>query len=258
MPNALRRDEDSSPRPVRKDRVIDALASERSALAKYRTFFVGREGWLALLRYEAAMLVAAGFRGALGYALRRALFSPLFDEAGAGLNFGRDISLRCPGRMRLGDHVTIDDGCALDARGAEPGGFVIGSRTLIARNTILVVKSGFLRIGGHCSIGCQCSFSAVSGISIGNHAIIAGQCYFGGGRYRKSVGAGPMVEQGLETRGPVIIGDDVWIGAGVRVLDGVRIGDGAVIGAGAVVTRDVEPLAIVGGVPARTLGHRGD
>jgi acetyltransferase-like isoleucine patch superfamily enzyme len=257
LSKALPRAEDSSQRPVRKDRVLDALSSDSSALARYRAFFVGQEGWLPLLRYEAAMMLAAGMRGALGFALRKALFPGLFASCGSGVNFGVGIALRCPARMKIHDGVAIDDNCVLDARGAEGAdGFAIGSASLIARDTILLVKSGFLRIGGHCSIGSQCFLGSVSGISIGNHAIIAGQCYFGGGRYRMRVGAGPMVEQGLETRGPVIIGDDVWIGAGARVLDGVRIGDGAVVGAGAVVTRDVEPLAIVGGTPARVLGRR--
>lgn len=57
---------------------------------------------------------------------------------------------------------------------------------------------------------------------------------------------------------PVVIGNDVWIGAYVSILPGVRIGDGAVIAAGAVVTGDVEPYAIVGGVPAKTIRYRFD
>ena len=52
---------------------------------------------------------------------------------------------------------------------------------------------------------------------------------------------------------PIRIGNDVWIGANATVLPGVTIGDGAVVAAGAVVTRDVEPLTVVGGVPARPL-----
>lgn len=55
---------------------------------------------------------------------------------------------------------------------------------------------------------------------------------------------------------PVEIGNDVWIGANAIILPGVRIGDGAVLAAGAVVTKDVEPYAVVGGVPAKTIKHR--
>ncbi|MCX7346912.1 MAG: DapH/DapD/GlmU-related protein [Alphaproteobacteria bacterium] len=52
------------------------------------------------------------------------------------------------------------------------------------------------------------------------------------------------------------IGHDVWIGHGAIILPGVRIGHGAVVAAGAVVTRDVEPYAIVAGVPAQFLRWR--
>lgn len=57
---------------------------------------------------------------------------------------------------------------------------------------------------------------------------------------------------------PIHIGEHVWIGAAAVVLPGVRIGDGAVIGAGSVVTKDVEPEAVVVGVPARFLKWRSD
>ncbi len=56
---------------------------------------------------------------------------------------------------------------------------------------------------------------------------------------------------------PVVIGDDVWLGARTMVLPGVTIGDGAVVAGGAVVTRDVAPFAVVGGVPAKVIGERG-
>ena len=54
----------------------------------------------------------------------------------------------------------------------------------------------------------------------------------------------------------VEIGNDVWIGYGAVIMAGVKIGDGAVIGAAAVVTKDVEPYAIVAGVPAKFLRWR--
>jgi phosphonate metabolism protein (transferase hexapeptide repeat family) len=54
----------------------------------------------------------------------------------------------------------------------------------------------------------------------------------------------------------VEIGHDVWIGHGAIVLPGVKIGHGAVIAAGAVVTKNVEPYAIVAGVPAKRIKWR--
>lgn len=56
----------------------------------------------------------------------------------------------------------------------------------------------------------------------------------------------------------IVIGNDVYIGFGVTIVGPCRIGDGAVIAAGAVVTKDVEPYAIVGGVPAKTIKYRAE
>lgn len=69
----------------------------------------------------------------------------------------------------------------------------------------------------------------------------------------------PKVETLRKTLGGrfvVEIGNDVWIGSHVLIMDGVRIGDGAIIAAGAVVTKDVEPYAIYGGVPAKLIRYR--
>jgi acetyltransferase-like isoleucine patch superfamily enzyme len=65
-------------------------------------------------------------------------------------------------------------------------------------------------------------------------------------------------EKGLESvrPRPVRIGKNVWIGANTTIIPGVTIGDGAVVGAGAVVTSDVEPYAVVAGVPARKIKMR--
>lgn len=60
----------------------------------------------------------------------------------------------------------------------------------------------------------------------------------------------------LRQNEPIIIGNDVWIGANVVILPGVSVGDGAILAAGAVVTKDIDPYAIVGGVPAKVIKYR--
>ena len=52
------------------------------------------------------------------------------------------------------------------------------------------------------------------------------------------------------SKGPIIIGDDVWLGENVIILSGVTIGQGAIIGTGSIVTKDVQPYSMVAGNPA--------
>lgn len=75
-------------------------------------------------------------------------------------------------------------------------------------------------------------------------------------KYGRHEGNAAFEESAIRDNKPVVIGNDVWIGAYVSILPGVNIGDGAVIAAGAVVTKDVKPYAIVGGVPAKVIRYR--
>ncbi len=73
------------------------------------------------------------------------------------------------------------------------------------------------------------------------------------GKYHENA---PYEDSALRDNRPVVIGNDVWIGANVIILPGVHVGDGAILAAGAVVTKDVEDYAIVAGVPAKVLRYR--
>lgn len=244
---------------VTKTATMNHLGGEaESALKKYADFFVGEPGLAALLKYELFTVIGSSCPGALGYLARKILYGRLIGECGGGVQFGRNLALRHPAKMRIGTGTAVDDDCLLDARGTHAGGFVLGERVLVARACLIQSKSdaGTVEIGDECSIGGQSTITSSGGIRLGRHALIAGQCYIGGGRYRTEDPDVPIMHQGLYSRGPVVIGDGVWLGAGVRVIDGVEIGDGAVVGAGSVVTNDVPPRAIAVGVPARVVGSR--
>lgn len=101
-------------------------------------------------------------------------------------------------------------------------------------------------------------------LSIGSYVSIAeGVVFVLGGNHQLRWATTFPVESRLqggttlvESRGPIVVGDDVWIGRGAMILSGVKIGQGAVVGAGAVVSGSVAPYSIVVGNPAAVVGER--
>lgn len=158
--------------------------------------------------------------------------------------------------FRLGRHVFIDDH-ALIFQDHEGGAVELGDWVSIYRDAILQTGyGGSISIGAHSSVQPRCILSSYVGpIQIGQHVMIAAYSVF----YSYNHGIAPGVfikEQPLQSRGGIVVEDDVWIGARAIVLDGVRIGKGAVVGAGSVVTKDVPAGAVVGGSPLRILKWR--
>ena len=119
-------------------------------------------------------------------------------------------------------------------------------------------SGGRVRIGAGTHVQPRCQFSAYkAAIVVGSAVQTSRNCGF----YPYDHGIAPdapIIEQPLETKGDIVIEDDVWIGFGAVVLSGVRIARGAVVAAGAVVTQDVPEAAIAAGVPARVVGSRGE
>lgn len=113
-----------------------------------------------------------------------------------------------------------------------------------------------VRLGDRSDIGMD---ALVMGpLHIGCDVMMGPRCVLVAAGHRTVSTASPMNTQGFVEDRPIVIEDDVWIGAGVTILPGRTIGRGSIVGAGAVVTRDVPPLAVVGGNPARVVKWRSD
>ena len=111
-------------------------------------------------------------------------------------------------------------------------------------------------LGDNSGIGVNALISSY--VTIGNDVMMGPECMIFTSNHGMDRLDIPMWKQKHADPKPVVIGNDVWIGARVTILPGVHIGDGSVIGAGSVVTKDVEAYSIVAGNPAKLIRKRNE
>ena len=130
------------------------------------------------------------------------------------------------------------------------GEIIIGNRTCLWPEVKLSVNSNTrypspkIEIGKFSSIGDRTQIHCGNFVSIGNYVLISWEVNIIEYDYH-SPGGGPPDPK------PIIIDDDVWVGARCIITKGVTIGKGSIIAAGSVVTKDVSPYSLVAGNPAR-------
>ncbi|MFV0518070.1 MAG: 2,3,4,5-tetrahydropyridine-2,6-dicarboxylate N-acetyltransferase [Aminipila sp.] len=140
--------------------------------------------------------------------------------------------------------LSLLDTKKLEAR-IEPGA-IIRENVKIESNAIIMMGA-IINIGSEVGSGSMIDMGAI----LGARATVGKNCHIGAG----TVLAGVLEPPGAK---PVIIEDDVVIGANAVVLEGCTVGKGAIVGAGAVVTKDVPENTVVVGVPARVIKMRED
>lgn len=128
--------------------------------------------------------------------------------------------------------------------------FSLGKRSVIESYCCINNAVGDVVIGDHTRIGIHCT--VIGPVTIGSHVNLAQGITVTALNHNFKDTTLRIDEQGISTK-PVVIGDDVWIGANAVILPGVTIGRHAVVAAGAVVTKDVPDNCIVGGVPAHII-----
>lgn len=165
-------------------------------------------------------------------------YSKEIGSLGKGSTVGRNLQLRGGQYMQIGDRFTAGVGLTLQAWDNYAGEHF--QPKLVIGNDVFLTD--YIQI------------SCANEIRIGNNVLFGQGVYVSdnshGNADRTAVGVPPM-ERKLTTKGPVIIGDNVWIGRYSTILPGVTIGKNAIIGANSVVTKDVPDYAVVAGVPAR-------
>lgn len=122
----------------------------------------------------------------------------------------------------------------------EPGAFI--------RDQVEIGDSAVIMMGAVINIGAIIGEKTMidMGAVLGGRAIVGKNCHIGAG----TVLAGVVEPASAQ---PVIVEDNVLIGANAVVLEGVRIGEGAIVAAGAIVIQDVEPYTVVAGTPAKKI-----
>ena len=137
----------------------------------------------------------------------------------------------------------------------------IGNNTFFGKDLYLTAW-GVSNCDPNLSIGNNCSFGDYNHITCANRVTIGNGVLTGkwititdnshGETDRASLEMKPT-KRPITSKGPVVIGNNVWIGDKATILPGVSIGDGAVIAANAVVTKDVPAYSVVGGNPAKVI-----
>jgi acetyltransferase-like isoleucine patch superfamily enzyme len=118
---------------------------------------------------------------------------------------------------------------------------------------ISVLRDGHLKIDEGVALNVGVFISVFKSVEIGAHTGVGSGSFISDGMRNFDGPPKPFMRQGLWSKGPTIIGSNVWVGVNCVITSGVTIGDWAIIGANSVVTKDVPAGTVAAGTPARVI-----
>lgn len=142
-----------------------------------------------------------------------------------------------------------------------------GTHTYIGENSVIddfvkikhVGGLGDIKIGAHVYINSGCVLYSGNGIIIGDNVLIGPNCNLVPVNHNWTNKNVLIRLQGFqESKGGIVIEDDVWIGAGVTILDGSYVSKGSIIAANSLVNSFIEPYAVYAGTPCKIIKKRGE
>ena len=233
-------------------------SSSSGALSVYKEFVYGDSSWPGFLSFEAYNLLFANLPSLIGYGFRRVCLPMFLKNCGRGVTLGKGLLVRQPKNISFGSNIIVDDYATLDVRTDKESRseIQVGDHVFIGKHTIIAAKGGTITLGNACNISSSCRIATQSKVNIGESVLIAAYCYIGPGNHGVKDKETPIIEQEMENRGGVTIGDHAWIGTRATIVDGVTIGKHAVVGAHSLVLEDVPEGAVVAGSPAKVLRYR--
>ncbi|MCX6296599.1 MAG: acyltransferase [Bacteroidetes bacterium] len=173
------------------------------------------------------------------------------DYLNAKEEFVRELEFKKKYKHTLADYFVHPTAILED-----PSLITIECGTEIFDYVIIRTQKNKVNIGRNTQINPFTVIYGGSGVSIGSNVMIAPHCMIASGNHDFKQTQFPMRFAGSLSKGPIVIEDNVWIGANCTITDGVRIGKESVVAANSVVTKDVEPWSIVSGVPAVKISSR--
>lgn len=160
------------------------------------------------------------------------------------------------GNIRIGENVQIIGPVVFDCD-TDKAQIEIGDNALLIGPCQIMTYGGTIKMGNHCSVNPFGVIYGHGGLKIGDYVRIAAHTVIIPANHIFADPSVPITFQGLSKEG-IKIGNDVWVGAGVRILDGSVIGNGCVIGSNTVVNGQFEPFSVIVGTPGKKIKTRGN
>ena len=202
--------------------------------------------------FKAAILNTSSEKAAQ---IRLEYYKKVLKHLGENVKIGANVKILNPHLVSIGDKVTIDNDCTINAR--EGSHVTIDNGVILCERVYLDTQceGGYIEIGASAYLGTGTTMHGHRGLEIGDHALIAQNVTLTPYSHIFDNPDANIISQGGHMK-KVVIGRDSYIGMGVCVMYSGDVGAGSIIGAGSVVVKPIPEYSVAVGCPAKVIKKR--